>query len=82
MFDIEDYNCMISDDWSLRGNFYSSNFTYLTIKLNKCVNGTNPAKVVCKPPEVIDEYMSQLTMSFGFVNSMFVPDEYETNPFH
>jgi hypothetical protein len=46
-FDIEDYNCIMTEDWAMKGNFYSNNFTYLTIKLNKCINGTNPAKVVC-----------------------------------
>jgi len=36
---------------------------------------------VCQPQEVIDKYLSQTVMSFGFVNTMFVPNDYSENPF-
>ena len=53
---------------------------YIDIKLWKCVNGTT-RNVTCKSQDAIDKYLIKQSLSFAFVNSMFIPDDYK-NPFH
>ena len=71
----------MSNDYEIQGNYYMKDMHYIEIKLWKCINGTNINNVTCQDQSVIDAYIAQQTLSFAFVNSMFVPDDYVT-PFH
>jgi hypothetical protein len=79
-FGIDKYNCIIDDDYELYGNFYRRNMSYLELKLWKCQNNTK-SNVVCEDQAKIDSYLQKETLSFAFVNTMFVTDDYE-QPFH
>ena len=53
--------------FSLQGDFYSTEFRYLEVKLFKC--NSQATKVTCKNSTQIDSYFNSKTFSFAFVNT-------------
>ncbi len=53
--------------YSLKGDWYSTNFTYLEIRLNKC----NSKVQKCKSDAEINEFFDPSIFSFAFINSFF-----------
>ena len=60
----------------LQGNFYSYNFTYVDIKLAKCVNSTK-SPIICQDPATIDKFFDSLQFSVAFVNTYFDFNDYQ-----
>jgi hypothetical protein len=61
--------------YSLQGDFYSTEFKFLEIKVLKCNPKTS--KVTCKNVTEIDDYFNPKYFSFAFVNSYFDFRDYE-----
>ena len=55
--------CIIKKDYELRGDFYSSEFKYLDVRLYKCRGAS------CYNQSTIDSFFENLDFSFAFVNS-------------
>jgi hypothetical protein len=54
-------------------------FSYLNIYLNQCLNSTN-SKVVCKPKNIIDDYLKNVFVSFS-MKMNYIDHQNSTNPF-
>ena len=80
---INNYNCLVNENYDMQGNYYRSRLTYLEIKLWKCNNYTkqeyikNP-NIVCADPASINKRFKDESFSFAFVNSYFESTNYET----
>jgi hypothetical protein len=57
------------DSYKIEGDFYSTHFRYLEIKLLKC-NPSN-SKVPCKSASQIEEFFNPKMFSLAFVNAFF-----------
>ena len=55
--------------YNLEGDYYSSNFRYLEVKIFKCNGKTS--QVACKTKTEIDAFFEPKSFSFAFVNSYF-----------
>ena len=81
-YGISDYMCLTENDYELQGDYYSDNYEYLEIKMWKCQNNskntasTNNASIVCKSQATIDNWVNSQTLSFAFINSVFLIDQY------
>jgi hypothetical protein len=57
------------DQFKLQGDFYSEVFSYIEIKLKKCLNTTSTN--LCKSEEEIDNYFRYQSLSLAMINSYF-----------
>lgn len=57
------------DSYKIEGDYYSTQFRYLEVKLLKCSPATS--KVPCKSESEIDAFLSPKMFSFAFVNAYF-----------
>jgi hypothetical protein len=76
MFGLDKFYCLRNKDYQLEGDFYSSVFRYVEIRLFKC-NGN----MTCKDQKTIDNFFNFKNFQFGYVNSIFDFTDYE-NPIH
>lgn len=72
MYNIPNYMCFGRKEYTLTGNFYSKNFTYVQVKFNKC-------KENCASQEEIKAFLDPLKFNVAFVNSYFDFSDY-SNP--
>jgi hypothetical protein len=66
-------------DFHLQGHFYTSNFSYLEIRLFKCVNNTDSGNK-CAPQSEIDKYFYKKIFNVAFVNHFFDIKSFEPQP--
>ncbi|CDW71369.1 UNKNOWN [Stylonychia lemnae] len=76
MYNIDDYQCIVRKNISLEGNFYSSKFSYIEIKLQKCQNSLN-SKIVCKNQSQIDDFFEREKFNVALVNSIIDFNDYD-----
>ncbi|CDW84258.1 UNKNOWN [Stylonychia lemnae] len=60
----------------LNGDFYSFNFTYIEIKLNRCFNRSS-SPIICQDPQVIKDFFTPLQFSVPYVNTFFDFNDYD-----
>lgn len=79
------FSCLQQNqEMSIYGNIGSSNFTFVNILVDKCINGTG---IVCMPNAKIDELFTNLFISIFFRDSYFEninythPEQYYANQF-
>lgn len=81
MFGINTLICPTSLNYSLHGDFYSKDFKYIEIRLQKCLNSTKPNATVCADENTINSFLDPLQFSMAFVNTYFDFNDY-VNPIH
>jgi hypothetical protein len=78
MYGIPSLYCINSSDLSLQGDFYSSEFRYMTLRLFKCQNTTKSQG--CKSQQAIDAFFTNTKLSVPMVNSYFDFSDYTVRP--
>ena len=79
LYGVNQYYCIANNsDYFLMGDYYSTNFAFLEISLNRCFNSTNNP-VVCQDIDTIFNFINQETLSFVYLNSYFDFNEYNEN---
>ena len=77
MMGIQNYFCPDDKGIELVGNYFSSNFTYLSIKVKKCRNSTQ-SSIECKPFEDIETFFGQnIPFNMIIVNSYFQASDFD-----
>ena len=72
MYGIPKMQCMKDlKDLRLQGDFYSEFFTYLEIRLLKCMNTSVEGSIKCKSEAEIDKFFQGETFSLALTNSYF-----------
>lgn len=65
MYGVDQMYCMSRRNYSLTGDYFSKEFSYISFKLTKCE--PTPTKK-CKNQTEIDNFFSALTLNVAFVN--------------
>ena len=65
LYGIGNLMCITDPNYYLQGDYYSQEFDYIEVKLNKC-SGNN-----CANKTTIDNFLNPQTFSVAFVNSYF-----------
>lgn len=60
--------CLKNKNYSLKGDFYSKQFSYLHIQLLRCQPSSG---IKCKNSTEIANFFNPLRLNFAFVNSYF-----------
>jgi hypothetical protein len=76
IYGVSSYQCMSRKDFRLQGQFYSNNFSYVEIRLFRCVNTTKSSN--CASNEAIDAYFLKKKFNVAFVNHFFDIKDFES----
>lgn len=78
MYGIPSLYCINSTEIALQGDYYSSEFKYMTLRLFKCQNTTKSQ--ICKSQSEIDAFFTNTKLSVPMVNSYFDFSDYTVRP--
>ncbi|CDW71429.1 UNKNOWN [Stylonychia lemnae] len=74
--EIDQMNCLKETEYELKGNFYAQEYKYLELKLWKC-GSRFKSSANCANETAMQQYFSDKTFSFAFINTQFVLDSYD-----
>ena len=78
-FPLKKMYCIKNLNHILKGGFSDNEYSFITLKIYKCINGTNKNNV-CKIQEEIDDKLDGAIFTFQYQNYIFDPKNY-SNPF-
>ena len=73
-YGINEYYCPTSNEYSVAGTFFASNFNYIEFGLNKCVNATS--SVTWKTTTEIEDVMKEARFSLAIENTVVNMKDY------
>jgi len=74
-YGIDEYYCPTTDEYSVAGTYFASNFNYVEANLSKCINATS--SVTCKTTAQIEDVMKQSRFSLAIENTVINMKDYK-----
>jgi hypothetical protein len=75
MYGINTLYCFNRKNYTLQGDYFSSYFSYISIKLSKCDSSKSKT---CKNQTDIDAFFQSLTFNVAYINFYFDYEDFET----